>query len=173
MAQIMDWIREALHLLGDIVKSSQEFSLCDSLDRLKEYAPVNPVFEHTLKGNAENSYCRTYIAELFDATLFHGSDAPRIQPWAETNYVTDGPFLYQENGKLMMLWSSFGAGGYTMGVAESATGKVTGPWIQHEKPLCDTDGGHGMVFHDLNGKRFYVVHTPNSRQEERPMIIPF
>ena len=122
MAQIMDWIREALHLLGDIVKSSQEFSLCDSLDRLKEYAPVNPVFEHTLKGNAENSYCRTYITELFDATLFHGSDAP---------------------------------------------------WIQHEKPLCDTDGGHGMVFYDLNGKRFYVVHTPNSRQEERPMIIPF
>lgn len=72
----MDWIREALHPLGDIVKSSQEFSLCDSLDRLKEYAPVNPVFEHTLEGNAENSYCRTYIAELFDATLFHGSDAP-------------------------------------------------------------------------------------------------
>ena len=51
----MDWIREALHPLGDIVKSSQEFSLCDSLDRLKEYAPVNPVFEHTLEGNAENS----------------------------------------------------------------------------------------------------------------------
>ena len=79
------------------------------------------------------------------------------------------PFLYRENGKLMMLWSSFSAGGYTMGVAESTSGKVTGPWIQHEKPLCDADGGHGMVFHDLTGKRFYVVHTPNSRQKERPL----
>lgn len=106
-------------------------------------------------------------------TLFHGSDAPWSKPWAENNYVTDGPFLYRENGKLMMLWSSFSAGGYTMGVAESTSGKVTGPWIQHEKPLCDTDGGHGMVFHDLTGKRFYVVHTPNSRQKERPLIIPF
>lgn len=102
-------------------------------------------------------------------TLFHGSDAPWSKPWAETNYVTDGPFLYRENGKLMMLWSSFSANGYTMGVAESTSGKVTGPWIQHEKPLCDTDGGHGMVFHDLTGKRFYVVHTPNSRQKERPL----
>lgn len=102
-------------------------------------------------------------------TLFHGSDAPWSKPWAENNYVTDGPFLYCENGKLMMLWSSFSAGGYTMGVAESTSGKVTGPWIQHEKPLCDADGGHGMVFHDLTGKRFYVVHTPNSRQKERPL----
>ena len=49
MAQIMDWIREALHLLGDIVKSSQEFSLCDSLDRLKEYALPNPLIRSIIK----------------------------------------------------------------------------------------------------------------------------
>lgn len=106
-------------------------------------------------------------------TLFYGSDVPWSKPWAETNYVVDGSFLYREKGKLMMLWSLFSNGGYTMGVAESATGKVTGPWIQHEKPLCDADGGHSMVFHDLNGKCFYVVHTPNSRGNERPQVIPF
>ena len=70
MSRLIERMREALYLLADIVRSSPEFSLCDSLDRLKQYLPVNPVFEHTLKGNAENSYCRTYIAELFDGCYF-------------------------------------------------------------------------------------------------------
>ena len=110
-------------------------------------------------------------------TLFHGSDAPWIGPVDKNDttrsFITDGPFLYHDNGKLMMFWSSAGIIGYTMGVAESATGKITGPWIQHEKPVYDADGGHGMVFHDLNGKRFYVIHTPNSGRKERPLIVPF
>ena len=70
MSRLIEQMREALYLLADIVRSSPEFSLCDSLDRLKQYLPVNPVFEHTLKGNAENRYCRTYIAELFDGCYF-------------------------------------------------------------------------------------------------------
>lgn len=35
-----------------------------SLERLKTVAPVNPLFERTLKENANNMYCRSYIAEL-------------------------------------------------------------------------------------------------------------
>ena len=34
--------------------------------KLQAVHPVNPCFEQTLKGNAENGYCRTYICELFD-----------------------------------------------------------------------------------------------------------
>ena len=66
-AVLLNLMRETLNLLADIVKSSPDFSLCCSLDELKKYKPVNPIFEHTLKGNAENHYCRSYIAELFDA----------------------------------------------------------------------------------------------------------
>lgn len=110
-------------------------------------------------------------------TLFRGSDAPWIGPVDKNDpsrsFVTDGPFLYRENDRLMMLWSSFGETGYIMGVAESATGRITGPWIQHKQPVYDRDGGHGMVFHDLSGRRFYVLHTPNSGKAERPLIVPF
>ena len=58
-------------------------------------------------------------------------------PWAQElnskgrkGYVTDGPFLHRlPNGELLMLWSSFMAGDYTIGVARSALGK-------HLRPLA-------------------------------------
>ena len=31
---------------------------------LRKRHEVNPVFEHTLKGNAENNYCRSFVYEL-------------------------------------------------------------------------------------------------------------
>ncbi|MBQ8756181.1 MAG: hypothetical protein IJZ19_14200 [Lentisphaeria bacterium] len=68
--EILDAMREVLHLLADLVKSSTEFSLCYTLDGLKEYLPVNPAFESALKANAENHYCRSYVAELFDGCYF-------------------------------------------------------------------------------------------------------
>ena len=45
--------------------------------------------------------------------MFQASDAP----WSRKSerygcHVTDGPYLYRsKTGKLMMVWSSFGAGG--------------------------------------------------------------
>ena len=35
-----------------------------SMAKLQSIHPLNPCFEQTLKGNAENGYCRTYIYEL-------------------------------------------------------------------------------------------------------------
>ena len=66
-------------------------------------------------------------------TLFKGSDAPWIRPIGKdkASYVTDGPFLYRSHtGALLMLWSSVGAGDYTLGLARSTSGAITGPWTQ-------------------------------------------
>lgn len=78
-------------------------------------------------------------------------------------YVTDGCFLYRtKTGKLLMIWSSFKDGNYAIGIAESATGKVIGPWRQQEKPLFDKHGGHGMIFRTFDGRLCLVLHAPNS-----------
>ncbi len=53
-------LMEALvRLLG----SNEEYSLLDSLRKLEAVTETNPNFEHTLKNNAENYYCRSYIYE--------------------------------------------------------------------------------------------------------------
>ena len=78
-------------------------------------------------------------------------------------YVTDGCFLYRtKTGKLLMIWSSFKDGNYAIGIAESTTGKVIGPWRQQEKPLFDKHGGHGMIFRTFDGRLCLVLHAPNS-----------
>lgn len=77
-------------------------------------------------------------------------------------YVTDGCFLYRtKTGKLLMLWSSFYNGPYAVGIAESDTGKVIGPWRQQKEPLF-VNGGHSMIFQDFEGRLCLVLHSPNS-----------
>ncbi|MBQ1227352.1 MAG: glycoside hydrolase, partial [Alistipes sp.] len=81
----------------------------------------------------------------------------------QKNFVTDGCFLYRtKTGKLLMIWSSFGKDGYAVGIAESTTGKVIGPWRQQAKPLYEKHGGHGMIFRDFEGRLCLVLHAPNS-----------
>jgi beta-xylosidase len=104
--------------------------------------------------------------------LFHGSDGP----WArrqdpEGCYVTDAPYLYRtRSGKLLMIWSSFGDGGYTVGVAESTSGKLAGPWVQHPEPLFADGGGHGMLFRRFDGQLMMVLHQPNDGGRERARL---
>lgn len=101
--------------------------------------------------------------------LFKASAAP----WGTVakDRVTDGPFLHRtHSGALLMIWSSFGAGGYKEAVVHSTSGSLDGPWVQEEKPLYETDGGHGMFFHSLDGKLMLVLHQPNSNNKERPRL---
>lgn len=94
-------------------------------------------------------------------TLFKASDAKWVNPGLSK--VTDGPFLYRTGkGKLLMIWSSFGKGGYQTGIAVSQTGKLAGPWKQQEKLLFDKNGGHGMIFRSLDNKLMLALHRPNS-----------
>lgn len=86
----------------------------------------------------------------------HASGLPK-------GYITDGCFLYRtKTGKLLMIWSSFSNGDYAIGIAESVTGSVIGPWRQQDKPLFVKNGGHGMIFRTLDGALKLALHQPNS-----------
>jgi GH43 family beta-xylosidase len=95
--------------------------------------------------------------------LFHGSDAP----WSKRSdqygcHVTDGPWFHRtKSGKLLMLWSSFTANGYAIGIATSDSGKLAGPWQQSPTPLYDSDGGHPMLFRRFDGQLMLAFHSPN------------
>ncbi len=108
--------------------------------------------------------------------LFRASEAPwalEINSKGRRGYVTDGPWMHRlANGTLIMLWSSFGAGGYTVGVARSASGDVLGPWQQVPEPLYAGDGGHCMVFRTFDGQLWLAFHRPNESPAERPVFVP-
>ena len=87
-------------------------------------------------------------------------------------YVTDGPNLFKApDGKLLLLWSSFCENGYAIAAAESESGRILGPWKQQDAPLFDRDGGHGMLFSDLNGRLLLTVHRPNHTPDERAVFL--
>ena len=61
-----------------------------------------------------------------------------------------------------MIWSSFCNGQYAVGVAESTTGRVKGPWRQQPEPIFNRHGGHAMIFKTFDGKLCLTLHQPNS-----------
>ena len=80
-----------------------------------------------------------------------------------------------------MLWSNFEPEGYTVAIARSTNGRSDGEWI-HEENLLYTenytgvhDGGHGMIFTDLNGQMYLSMHSPNTDTNTRkatPTFLP-
>jgi GH43 family beta-xylosidase len=109
-------------------------------------------------------------------TLFKAGDAPWVRDLKMKDergntcltLVTDGPFLYRTSaGKLLMIWSSFGDEDYSVGIAESVSGKIAGPWKQQERPLFTGDGGHGMIFRSFDGRLMLSLHKPNNDPDER------
>ena len=89
-------------------------------------------------------------------------------------YITDGPCMYRSsNGKLYMLWSSKGDGGYTVGIAESSNGRLDGEWKQHDKVLFGSDGGHCGIFQDVDDSWKLTLHQPNKRPLEHMKLYNF
>jgi arabinan endo-1,5-alpha-L-arabinosidase len=105
--------------------------------------------------------------------MFQASDAP----WSRKSdqygcHVTDGPYLYRSrSGKLLMLWSSGGPGGYAVGVAMSKSGRLDGPWEQQAQPLFTENGGHPMLFHRFDGQLMMLLHQPNQVPDERARLL--
>jgi len=109
--------------------------------------------------------------------LFRASEAAWSLPQTWDKFsgyrVTDGPWLHRlASGVLLMLWSSFGKGGYLTGVARSMNGEVTGPWVQSPTPLIASDAGHPMLFKTFEGELMLALHTPNAVGQERAKFIP-
>lgn len=89
------------------------------------------------------------------------------------NYVTDGPFLFRTAaGTLLCVWSSFSQGGYSMGLALSASGQIEGPWRHHPEPLFRRNGGHGMLFSTFANEMLLALHQPNESPLERLTLLP-
>lgn len=105
--------------------------------------------------------------------LFSGKDAKHfVKKFLFRNYVTDGPFLIRtDDDKLHMLWSTYAKTGYVEAMAHSDNDDITGNWTVDENPIYDHDGGHGMIFKDLEGKYHLVLHYPNTFEKEHPCFI--
>lgn len=105
--------------------------------------------------------------------LFKASDNPFAYHIRELNgnkcYVTDGPFLIKKDGKINLIWSSFDKDlNYVILTAQADS--ITGEW-KHLSPKYDFDGGHSMIFTDLNGKEKISFHAPNEASKERAQFL--
>lgn len=141
------------------------------------------VFVHEWVQISDGSICAVELDESLSCaisepfTLFHASEASAwVKPITNkkrpgTHYVTDGPFLYRTGGgRLILLWSSFGASGYTQALAYSDHGDITGAWSQDSRLLFEKDGGHGMIFKSFTGETYLTLHTPNEHLKEHPVF---
>lgn len=81
-------------------------------------------------------------------------------------YQAEAPFIWKDetSGNLIMTWSGESSGNYSIGQAISTNG-IKGPWIQENIPVYSSDGGHAMIFKDLEGKLKIAYHAPNSGTE--------
>ena len=84
--------------------------------------------------------------------------------------ITDGPFLFREDGKLKMIWSSLSGGKYA--VLEAEADALAGEW-KHGGGRFTFDGGHAMLFEDFGGVRRISLHHPNTPPLERAVFLPF
>lgn len=100
--------------------------------------------------------------------LFDGA-APA---WAQKKFlikpdpfcVAEGPFFHRTtDGKLLMIWSSHsGPGCYVEAVSYTENGSLFGEWKHCDNLLVDKNGGHGMIFHTLDGELRLTYHYPNT-----------
>ncbi|MBX3751778.1 MAG: family 43 glycosylhydrolase [Opitutaceae bacterium] len=109
--------------------------------------------------------------------LFRASSAPwslvQKSDFGEGYRVTDGPWLHRTAaGTLLLLWSTFGRGGYITGIARSLSGDILGPWEQEPTPLYADDGGHPMLFRDFKDRLTLALHAPNIPLRERVRLLP-
>jgi GH43 family beta-xylosidase len=104
--------------------------------------------------------------------LFKATDNPTVTELHNHPecYVTDGPFLYRDGGKVKMIWSSFYKGRYL--VLEAESDSILGKWT-HKGSRFDFDGGHAMLFETLDGKRMISLHAPNSANNERAFFYEY
>jgi beta-xylosidase len=104
--------------------------------------------------------------------LFRASE-PHWSNKGQEAFVTDGPFLYRmQDGRLLMLWSSFSGTDYVEAIAVSDNGDITGNWTHLPELLFEKNGGHGMIFCTFAGELRFIMHAPNHPAgAERPHLV--
>ena len=170
-----------LHSEGKI--TPDEWNCLDGTFYLSPEGVPYMVFSHEWTDVVDGAICCVRLSEDLrrpegePRTLFTASMG---EPWVrplhhrsrpEPIYVTDGPYMHRTaSGELIMLWSSFGVSGYAEAIARSDNGDITGNWSIDTEPLFTEDGGHGMLFTDLTGELYLVLHQPNKTPNERPVL---
>lgn len=145
--------------------------------RAKDGTPYM-VFCHEWKQVHDGTVCAVRLTDDLKSavgeprTLFAASAGrPAIRPFLFKNFVTDGPFfLRTEDGRLHLLWSSFGKGGYVQALAYSDNDDIDGHWHVDQRLLFTKDGGHGMIFRTFAGDYMLTLHSPNRSKKERPVF---
>jgi arabinan endo-1,5-alpha-L-arabinosidase len=142
------------------------------------------LYEGRIKAIRLSQDLKTSVGEPVE--ILNASDMPWIRKFGDlriekTGYLTDAPFLYKaKNGELILLWSSYsvpnygdeGLGGYTVAIARSKNGNMTGEWEHDEKLLMDRNAGHSSLFRDVNGQLHLCTHYPDTPHgSERPLFI--
>ena len=89
----------------------------------------------------------------------------KVSGLGKEGYVAEGPYLYEESDKIVLLCSTFTQNGYSVVKSVSSNG-VMGDYV-FEKLLYDHDGGHSMSFLDMQGRRILTFHQPNRPNAER------
>ena len=103
--------------------------------------------------------------------LFNASEPAWSDGYQPGKYVTDGPFMYRtQNGRLLMIWSSFSKQNYCEAISYSDNASIFGNWIHEERLLFESNGGHGMIFKNHNGETMFIQHLPNKTPYERPCL---
>ena len=106
--------------------------------------------------------------ELFKASY----GKPLVKSFFFNHYVTDGPYLFKtEDGRLHLIWSSYGKKGYNQLLAHSDNNEIDGKWKIDDYALFEKDGGHGMVFRDKGNIMRLVLHYPNKTLKEHPVFM--
>lgn len=89
-----------------------------------------------------------------------------------TRYGSDGPFIVRgKNGSLILMWSPIPEGNYIIASAVSKSGKIRGEWTHHTTPIFANNGGHAMIFKDINGNHKLCFHYPEIYFSERPKLV--
>jgi hypothetical protein len=77
-----------------------------------------------------------------------------------------------QDGRLLMLWSSFSGTDYVEAIAVSDNGDITGNWTHLPELLFEKNGGHGMIFCTFAGELRFIMHAPNHPAgAERPHLV--
>ncbi len=90
--------------------------------------------------------------------------AKEISGGGYVGYVAEGPFAVGKNGMIDLYWSTFTEHGYC--VIKNTAADIFSDYV-FEKVIFEKDGGHCMVFTDLEGIQQITLHHPNTTSLER------
>ncbi len=86
---------------------------------------------------------------------------------AYRGYVAEGPYAVKEDGKIALYWSAISKDGYC--VARNTAEDIFLDYI-FDRMVFTKDGGHCMVFTDLDNTAKITFHQPNNSPNERMRI---